>query len=151
MVTLFKGGGDILFGLRTKNALISAQEFLEWDISKVPISNKSTLVAPIVLDVKDEVYADLLVTIRGLTSLAHVLEGVVLMKLGHLKGSGVLSLGVPIALIKLDGMVVVSWDLIAILVAWHHAVGLALGLVSHAKELLVTFGYALELFPTIKI
>jgi len=73
------------------------------------------------------------------------------MELGHLKGSGILPLGVPIALIKLDGMVVILWDFITILVVWRCAVRPELGLVNHAKELLVAFGNALEPFPTIKI
>jgi len=73
------------------------------------------------------------------------------MKLGHLKGGGVLPLGVSIALIKLDGMVVIPWDFIAILVAWCRAIRPELGLVNHAKELLVTLGNALEPLPTIKI
>jgi len=37
------------------------------------------------------------------------------VQLGHLEGSGVLPLGVPVALVKLDGMVVVPWDLITVL------------------------------------
>ena len=73
------------------------------------------------------------------------------MKLGHLKGSRVLPLGVPIALVKLDSMVVVPWDLITILVVWCCAVRPELGLVNHAEELLVSLGYALEPFPTVKI
>ncbi len=73
------------------------------------------------------------------------------MELGHLEGSGVLPLGIPIVLVKLDGMVIIPWDFIAILVAWCHAIGPELGLDNHVKELLVTLGYALEPFPTIKI
>ncbi len=73
------------------------------------------------------------------------------MELGHLKGSGVLPLSVPIVLVKLDSMVVVMWDLIAILVVWCHVIGPELGLVNQAKKLLVMLGYALELFPTVKI
>ena len=73
------------------------------------------------------------------------------MELGHLKGSGVLPLGVSIALVKLDGMVVVPWDLIAIFVVRCHMVGPELGLVSHAKEFLVTSGYPLKALLSIKI
>ena len=73
------------------------------------------------------------------------------MELGHLKGSRVLPLGIPIALVKLDSMVIVSWDFIAILVAWGHAIGPELGLVNHVEELLVTLGYSLKPFPSIKI
>ncbi len=105
--------------------------------------------APIVLHVKDKVYVNLPVTIRGLSSLAQVLEGLVLMELGHLKGSRVLPLGV--AFVELDGMVIVSWDFIAIFVAWHHAVQPELGLADHVEELLVTLGYSLKPFPAIKI
>ncbi len=121
------------------------------DFSKLPIGNESALVSPIMLHVKDKVNTNLPVTLRGLSSLAQVLEGLVFMELGHLKGSGVLPLGVPIVLVKLDGMVVVMWDLIAILEAWLHAIGPEIGLVNHAKELLVTLGYALEPFTTINV
>ena len=60
-------------------------------------------------------------------------------------------LGVSIALVKLNSMVVIPWDLIAVLVAWGRVVRPELGLVNHVKELLVMLGYALESFPTIKI
>jgi len=65
------------------------------------------------------------------------------MKLGHLKGSGILPfLDVSIVLIKLNGMVVILWDCIAIHVAWHHTVGPELGLVNHPeKSLLATFNF----------
>ncbi len=65
-------------------------------------------------------------------------------------GSGVLPLGVPIALVELNGMVVVLCDLIAILVAWYHVVQPELGLVNHAEEFLVTLGNSLKLLPAIK-
>jgi len=103
------------------------------------------------LHVKDEVNMNLPVVPRGFSSLAEVLEGLVLVKLGDLEGSRVLPLGVPIALVKLDCMVVIPWDLITILIARRHAVRSELGLVNHAEELLITLGYALELFPTIKV
>ena len=121
------------------------------DFCEVPIGNKSALVASIVFHVKDKVNTNLPVTIRGLTSFAQVLEGFVLMELGHLKGSRVLPLGIPIVLVKLDGMVIVMWDFVAILVAWHCAVRPELGLISHAKEFLVTSGYPLKAFLSIKI
>ncbi len=70
------------------------------------------------------------------------------MKLGHLKGSRVLPLGVSIVLVNLNGMVVILQDFISILVAWYHVVRPELGLVNHAKELFVTLGNALEPFPT---
>jgi len=82
----------------------------------------------------------LLVTFRGLSSLTQILEGLVFVELGHLEGSRVLPFSVPIVLVKLDGMIVVSWDLIAILVVQHHAIGPELGLVGHAEELLVMLG-----------
>ena len=63
------------------------------------IGNKSALVASIVLHIKDKVNMNLPVTFRGLASFAQVLEGLVLMELGHLKGSGVLPLGVSIVLV----------------------------------------------------
>jgi len=40
------------------------------------------------------------------------------MKLGHLKGGGVLPLGVSIALIEFNGMAVIPWDFISVHVAW---------------------------------
>ena len=67
------------------------------------------------------------------------------MKLRHLKGGGVLPLDVSIALIELNGMVVILWDLIAILVVWCHMIGPELGLVDHVKELLVALCNALKL------
>jgi len=73
------------------------------------------------------------------------------MKLGHLKGSEVLPLGVSIALVKLDGMVVILGDFIAILVVQCHVVRPELGLVNHVEELLVSSCNALELFPAIMI
>ena len=73
------------------------------------------------------------------------------MKLGHLKGSRVLPLGVPIALVKLNSMVVVSWDFVAILVAWCRVVRLELGLVDHVEELLVLLGNPLKVFPSVEI
>ena len=94
---------------------------------------------------------NLLITLRGFSSLAQVLEGLVLVELGHHKGSRVLPLGIPIVLVKLNSMVIVSWDFIAILVAWCRAVQLELGLVDHAEELLVLLGNPLKPFPTIKI
>jgi len=124
---------------------------IEWDFCEVPISNESTLVASIMFHVKDKVDTNLPVTIRGLSSFAQVLEGLVLMELGHLKGSRILLLGIPIVLVKLNGMVIVSWDFIAILVAWHCVVQPELGLVGHAKELLVVSGYPLKVFPSIEI
>jgi len=73
------------------------------------------------------------------------------MKLGHLKGSGVLPLGVSIALIKLNGMVVIPRDFITVLVARCRAIRPELGLVNHAKGLLVALGNARKPFPAIKI
>ncbi len=72
---------------------------IKWDFSEVPVGNKSALMAPIMLHVKDKVYTNLPVTFRGLSSLAQVLEGLVFVELGHLKGSRVLPLGVAIALV----------------------------------------------------
>jgi len=72
------------------------------------------------------------------------------MELSHLKGSRVLPLGVAIVLVKLNSMVVILWDFIAILVAWCHAVGPELSLVNHAEELLIMSCNAFEPFPTIK-
>jgi len=95
---------------------------IKWDLSEVSISNKPTLMASIMLHIKDKVNTNLLVTLGWLASFAHVLEGPVLVELGHLKGSRVLPLSVPIALVKLDGMVIFAWDFVAILVAWHHAI-----------------------------
>ncbi len=43
---------------------------IEQDFSEVPISNKSALVASIVLHVKDKVYMNLPATFRGLSALA---------------------------------------------------------------------------------
>ncbi len=60
-------------------------------------------------------------------------------------------LGIPIALVKLNGMVIVLWDFIVRLVTCCHAVQPELGLVSHVKELLVTFGYSIKAFPSVKI
>jgi len=107
--------------------------------------------APIVLHIKDKVNTNLPVTFRGLSSFSQVLEGLVPMELGHLKGSRVLPLGITIVLVDLNGMIIVLWDLITILVAWCHVIGPELGLVIHVEELLVMLGYALEPFPTIKI
>jgi len=73
------------------------------------------------------------------------------MKLGHFKGGGILPLGVPIALIELDGMVIIPRDFVTILVSRCCAIRPELGLVDHAKELLVTLGNALKPFPAIKI
>jgi len=73
------------------------------------------------------------------------------MELGHFKGSGVLPLGVPIAFIKLNSMVIVPRDFVTILVSWGRAIGPELGLVNHAEELLISLGYALKPFPTVKI
>ena len=73
------------------------------------------------------------------------------MKLGHLKGGGILPLGVPIAFIELNSMVIIPRDFITILVLWCHAIGPELGLVNHVEELLVMLGNALKPFPAIKI
>ena len=105
----------------------------------------------IMLHIKDKVNMDLPVTFSWFSSFTQVLEGCVLMKLGHLKGSKVLPLGVSIALVKLVGMVVILWDFIAILVAWCHEVGPVLGLVNHAKQLLVLSCNAFKPLPTIKV
>ncbi len=72
--------------------------------------------------IKNKVKMNLPVTVGGLTSFAQVLEGLVLMELGHLKGSRVLPLGIPIAFVKLNGVVIVMWDFITIFVSWRHAV-----------------------------
>ena len=104
------------------------------DFSKMPIGNESALVASIVFHVKDKVNTNLSVAFRGFSSFAQVLEGLVLMELGHLKGSRVLPLGVSIVLVKLDGMVVMPWDFIAILVAWCCVVRPELGLVDHPEK-----------------
>jgi len=103
----------------------------------VPVGNKSALVASFVLHIKNEVNTNLLVTIGGLSSFAQVPEGLILMELGHLKGSRVLPLGIPITLVKLDGMVIVAWDFVTILVAWCHLVGPQLDLDNHPEKLLV--------------
>jgi len=88
---------------------------IKQDLSEMSICNRPALVASIVLHIKDKVNTDLVET---LSSFTQVLESLVLMELGHLKGSGVLPLGVSIALVKLGGMVVILWDFIAVLVAW---------------------------------
>jgi len=106
----------------------------------VTIGNHSALVPSIMLHIKDKVNSYLLVALKWFCSLTQVLEGLVFMKLGHLKGSGILPLGVAIVLIKFNSMVVTTWDFIPKLVAWCHAIGPELGLVSHVEEPLVTLG-----------
>jgi len=70
------------------------------------------------LHINDKVNSYLQVAFRWFCSFTQVLEGLVLKKLSHLKGSGVLPLGVSIAHVKLDGMVaVIPWDFIVVLVA----------------------------------
>ncbi len=73
------------------------------------------------------------------------------MELRHLKGSRVLPLGIAIAFVKLNGMVIVSGDFITILVTWCHAVRPKHGLVGHVDRLLVTSGDPLKALPSIKI
>ena len=107
--------------------------------------------APIMLDIKDKVDPDLSVAIRRLGPFSKVFEGLVFMELGHFKGSGILPLGVAIALVKLKGMSVVTWDLISILVAWCCSVRTEFGLVGHAEELLLPSCNAFEPLPAIKI
>ena len=115
------------------------------------ICNKPALVASIMLDIKDKMDSDLPVTIRRLDSLAKVLESAVFIELGHLQGSGVLPFGVAIALIKLQSMIIIPWDLISILVSWCCAIGAKLSLVGHAEKLLLSFCNAFKLLPTIKV
>jgi len=67
------------------------------------------------LDIKDKMDSNLAVAFWCFCSLAHVLESLVLMKLGHLKGSGVLPLGFSIVLVKLNSTIVILGDFIAIL------------------------------------
>ena len=87
------------------------------------ICYKSALVPSIMLYIEDKMNMYLPVTFRWLSSFTQVLEGLVLMKLGHhLKGSRVLQIGIPIALVKLDSMVIVAWNLVTVLVLWCHTV-----------------------------
>jgi len=51
------------------------------------------------LNVKDKMDSNLLVAFWCIDSLAQVLESLVVMELGHLKGSRVLSFGVAIMLV----------------------------------------------------
>ncbi len=60
----------------------------------------------------------LLVAFGWFCSFTQNLEGLVLMKLGHLNGSRVLPLDIAIVIIKFNSMVVSPWDFIAILVVW---------------------------------
>ncbi len=103
------------------------------------------------LDVKDKMDSDLPVAFQCLSTFSYIFEGLVLIELGHLKGSGVLPLGIAIALVKFNSMVVISWDFIIILVSWCCVIGLEFGLVDHAKKLLVLPGNAFKVLPTIKI
>jgi len=139
-----------VYSVEGNNTSIDA---VKQDLSKMSICNKHALVVSIVLHIKDKVNTDFSVTFRWFLSFIQILilEGLALMQLGHLKGIGVLPLGVSIEHVKLNGMVVILWDFITILVAWCHAVGPELGLVNHVKELLVASCNAFEPFPSIKI
>ncbi len=80
-----------------------------------------------------------------------MLEGLVLMKLGHLKGSRVLPLGVAIVLVKLNSMIVILWNFIPILVAQCHAIRLELVLIDHPTEFFVSSCNVFKPLPAIKI
>ncbi len=63
-------------------------------------------------DIKDKDGLISPIAFRCLSTFSQVLEGLVLVELGHLKGSRVLPLGVTIMLVKFNGMVVVAWNLV---------------------------------------
>jgi len=73
------------------------------------------------------------------------------MKLGHLKGSRVLPLGFSIALVRLNSMVVILWDLIALLVTWCHVVRPELGVIDHIEKFLFFSCNAFKPLLSIKI
>jgi len=62
-----------------------------------------------------------------------------------------LPLGIAIMLVKFNGMVVISWDFITILVLWCYAIGPEFGLVDHAKKFLVLPGNAFKALSTFVI
>ncbi len=103
------------------------------------------------LDIKDKMDSDLSVSFWCLNAFSQVLKGLAFMELGHLKGSRVLPLGIAIALVKLDNMVVISWDFKTILVLWCHVIESEFSLIGHTKDFLVMPCNALKALPAVKI
>jgi hypothetical protein len=99
----------------------------------------------IVFVINDEMSANLLESIWGISSVTTILESVAFMKLGHLKGSGILPLGITGLSIKSCCI------LVSILVLSCSTEGMKLGLVSQMDQFLMSFGNSLEAFPPIKI
>ncbi len=101
--------------------------------------------------IKDKMDSYLPIAFRQFAPLPQVHEGLVFMKLGHLKGSRVLPLSVAIVLVKFDSMVVILWTSCTILIAQCLAAGPELGLVNHPEKFLVSSGNAFKPLPSIKI
>jgi hypothetical protein len=105
----------------------------------------------IMFAIKDEMSANLLESLWGISSVTTILESVVFMKVGHLKGSGILPLGIVSLNIKFCCMLMTFRNLVSILVLSGSMEGTELGLVSQTDQFLLSFGNPLEAFPPIKI
>jgi len=103
------------------------------------------------LDVKDKMDSNLPVGFWWLMLFPQVLEGLVLMELGHLKGSRVLPLGIAIVLVKHDSMAIIQWDFVTFCLAQCHVVRLEPDLIDHAEEFIILPCNAFEVLPTIQV
>jgi hypothetical protein len=105
----------------------------------------------IMFAIEDRMSANLLESLWRISSMTTILESVIFMKLGHLKGSDILSLGITGLNIESRSLVVTFGNKVSILVLSGSTKGTELGLVNQADQFLLSFGNPFEAFPPIKI